>query len=62
MSVTMLFSSCNDLLKVDSPSSFDSNYVFSNSGDAKKNGTWRICHVCSGFLYFPYVECLDAEH
>jgi hypothetical protein len=36
MSVTMLFSSCNDLLKVDSPSTFDSNYVFSNSGDAKK--------------------------
>jgi hypothetical protein len=36
MSVTMLFSSCNDLLKVDSPSTFDSNYVFSNTGDAKK--------------------------
>jgi starch-binding outer membrane protein, SusD/RagB family len=32
----MFFSSCNDFLTVDSPSSFDSKYVFSNSGDAKK--------------------------
>jgi len=36
ISITMMFSSCNDLLTVDSPSAFDANYVFSNSGDAKK--------------------------
>jgi starch-binding outer membrane protein, SusD/RagB family len=36
ISVAMIFSSCNDFLKVESPSTFDANYVFSNSGDAKK--------------------------
>lgn len=33
---TILMVSCNDFLDVESPSSFDANYVFSNSTDAKK--------------------------
>jgi len=32
----MIFPSCNDYLTVDSPSSFDTDYVFSNTDDAKK--------------------------
>jgi starch-binding outer membrane protein, SusD/RagB family len=33
---TGFMASCNDFLDVDSPSSFDANYVFSNTTDAKK--------------------------
>ncbi|MFA5046851.1 MAG: RagB/SusD family nutrient uptake outer membrane protein [Paludibacter sp.] len=36
LSIAMILSSCTDFFQVDSPSTFDSNYVFSNSGDAKK--------------------------
>jgi starch-binding outer membrane protein, SusD/RagB family len=36
ISVAMLFSSCSDFLTVDSPSTFSTTYVFSNSSDAKK--------------------------
>jgi len=33
---TVIMGSCNDFLDVESPSSFDANYIFSNTTDAKK--------------------------
>jgi len=54
--ITMIFSSCSDMLTVDSPSTFDANYVFSNSGDAKK----MVLGVYSMFAQDSYTSRMSC--
>jgi len=49
-------SSCEDYLEVDSPSSFDSDYIFSNTTDAKK----AILGVYSLFCQDPYTSRMSC--
>ncbi len=48
----LFFSACNDYLEVDSPSSFDPAFVFSNSGDTKK----ALLGVYTLFAEDPYTS------
>lgn len=49
-------SSCEDYLEVESPSSFDSDYIFSNTTDAKK----AILGVYSLFAQDPYTSRMSC--